>query len=56
MIMDSWQDPVKEYVSFSDLPLSRATLVGLSSASFTTLTPIQARALPLALKGEVDFL
>ncbi|GAA5894693.1 hypothetical protein JCM5296_002256 [Sporobolomyces johnsonii] len=37
---------------FSDLPLSRQTLAGLSSAYYTKLTDIQARALPLALKGK----
>ncbi|GAA5952057.1 hypothetical protein JCM21900_006237 [Sporobolomyces salmonicolor] len=37
---------------FADLPLSRQTLAGLSSAYYTKLTDIQARALPLALKGK----
>ncbi|KAI9884822.1 MAG: ATP-dependent RNA helicase dbp4 [Watsoniomyces obsoletus] len=37
--------------SFSDLPLSRPTSSGLEASKFTTLTDIQARAIPLALKG-----
>ncbi|RMD43828.1 hypothetical protein DV735_g1354, partial [Chaetothyriales sp. CBS 134920] len=37
--------------SFSDLPLSQATQKGLSASHFKTLTAIQARAIPLALKG-----
>ncbi|BGP17610.1 hypothetical protein JCM10213_001261 [Rhodosporidiobolus nylandii] len=37
---------------FSDLPLSRQTLAGLKSAYYTSMTDIQQRALPLALKGK----
>ena len=37
--------------TFSALPLSHATARGLSSAHFTTLTPIQRRAIPFALCG-----
>ncbi|RMZ90500.1 hypothetical protein DV736_g2273, partial [Chaetothyriales sp. CBS 134916] len=37
--------------SFSDLPLSQATQKGLSASHFKTLTAIQARAIPPALKG-----
>lgn len=37
--------------SFTDLPLSAPTKAGLKSVHFTTLTPIQAKAIPLALKG-----
>lgn len=37
--------------SFTDLPLSVATAAGLRSSHFETLTDIQARAIPLALKG-----
>lgn len=37
--------------SFTDLPLSAATAAGLRSSHFETLTDIQARAIPLALKG-----
>ncbi|KAL1955439.1 hypothetical protein VTO42DRAFT_8532 [Malbranchea cinnamomea] len=37
--------------SFSDLPLSEATASGLESSHFKTLTDIQARAIPHALKG-----
>ncbi|KAK4574670.1 ATP-dependent RNA helicase dbp4 [Recurvomyces mirabilis] len=37
--------------NFSGLPLSGPTTEGLKSASFTTLTDIQAKAISLALKG-----
>ena len=47
----SRQDPKEEYASFSDLPLSEPTQAGLKAAHFTTLTDIQAKAIPLALKG-----
>jgi len=36
---------------FADLPLSQQTLAGLEKSFFTNLTDIQARALPVALKG-----
>ena len=36
---------------FSDLPLSEATLSGLEASHFKTLTDVQKRAIPLALKG-----
>jgi len=39
------------YTSFSDLPLSAPTTSGLKSAHFSTLTDIQSKAIPLALKG-----
>ncbi|KAF2152203.1 DEAD-domain-containing protein [Myriangium duriaei CBS 260.36] len=39
------------FVKFSDLPLSGPTIAGLEAAHFTTLTGIQAKAIPLALKG-----
>lgn len=48
-------DVKAEYASFSDLPLSAPTVEGLKSAHFSTLTDIQAKAIPLALKG-VDIL
>ena len=44
-------DVKAEYASFSDLPLSAPTTEGLKSAHFSTLTDIQAKAIPLALKG-----
>ncbi|KAK5136601.1 ATP-dependent RNA helicase dbp4 [Meristemomyces frigidus] len=44
-------DPKATFTSFSDLPLSAPTTAGLKAASFTTLTDIQAKAIPLALKG-----
>lgn len=36
---------------FADLPISKATLKGLQAAKYEKLTPIQALALPRALKG-----
>lgn len=46
------QDPKSEDIKkFSDLPLCHATAVGLEKSKFTNLTDIQARAIPLALKG-----
>ena len=45
-------DPVdSSTVTFSDLPLSEATLSGLEASHFKTLTDIQKRAVPLGLKG-----
>lgn len=52
------QRAVDDYTSadkselFTDLPLSSSTLQGLESAYYSKLTDIQARALPLALKGK----
>jgi len=37
--------------SFSELPLSQATAAGLEASHFKTLTAIQSRTIPLALKG-----
>ncbi|CAD6499169.1 BgTH12-04821 [Blumeria graminis f. sp. triticale] len=37
---------------FSDLPLCQATRSGLESSHFKTLTDIQCKAIPLALKGK----
>lgn len=37
---------------FSDLPISQETLKGLNGASFMSLTDIQKKTIPLALKGE----
>lgn len=45
------QDPKLGAKSFTDLPLSAPTAAGLKACHFTTLTPIQSRAIPLALKG-----
>nr|POE72226.1 atp-dependent rna helicase dbp4 [Quercus suber] len=42
---------IKPYANFSELPLSPATQAGLKAAHFSTLTDIQAKAIPLALKG-----
>ncbi|KAF6826539.1 ATP-dependent RNA helicase dbp4 [Colletotrichum musicola] len=44
-------DPKTEVKSFSDLPLCEATATGLEKSHFQTLTDIQSRAVPLALKG-----
>jgi ATP-independent RNA helicase DbpA len=38
-------------LSFSRLPLTPATLANLQALGYTTMTPIQAAALPLALAG-----
>ena len=48
---DRYQDPKAPIESFEDLPLSSATKAGLKACHFNTLTPIQARTIPLALKG-----
>ncbi|KAI9842505.1 MAG: ATP-dependent RNA helicase dbp4 [Sclerophora amabilis] len=40
-----------EFTSFSDLPLSHSTASGLEASHFKTLTDVQSRAIPLALKG-----
>ncbi|KAM0325881.1 hypothetical protein ACHAQA_007184 [Verticillium albo-atrum] len=40
-----------EVNTFADLPLCQPTATGLEKAHFTTLTDIQSRAIPLALKG-----
>ncbi|KAI9770629.1 MAG: ATP-dependent RNA helicase dbp4 [Geoglossum simile] len=37
--------------NFADLPLSQPTASGLEASHFKTLTDIQAKAIPLALKG-----
>ncbi|KIW06852.1 uncharacterized protein PV09_02529 [Verruconis gallopava] len=39
------------FKDFDDLPLSEPTKAGLKAAHFTTLTDIQAKAIPVALKG-----
>ncbi|WYZ46081.1 hypothetical protein EsH8_IX_000306 [Colletotrichum jinshuiense] len=44
-------DPKSEYKNFSELPLCEATRAGLEKSHFETLTDIQSRAVPLALKG-----
>ncbi|KKA30320.1 hypothetical protein TD95_003388 [Thielaviopsis punctulata] len=49
---DLEQDPkATEVKNFSDLPLSDPTSEGLEASHFKVLTDIQARAVPLALKG-----
>ena len=44
-------DAKAAYTSFDALPLSEATRSGLKAASFSTLTDIQAKGIPHALKG-----
>lgn len=44
-------DPKDTPSAFADLPLSAPTTAGLKAAHFSTLTDIQAKAIPLALKG-----
>ncbi|KAH7182510.1 P-loop containing nucleoside triphosphate hydrolase protein [Fusarium flagelliforme] len=46
-------DPKSEEIkNFSQLPLSVPTASGLEASHFQTLTDVQARAVPLALKGK----
>ncbi|KAF1996874.1 DEAD-domain-containing protein [Amniculicola lignicola CBS 123094] len=40
-----------EYKDFSDLPLSEFTKSGLKACHFAVMTDVQAKAIPLALKG-----
>lgn len=50
--VDSWQDTASTTsFTFDDLPLSSRTKAGLRAAHFTTPTPIQRLAIPLALQG-----
>ncbi|EER38551.1 ATP-dependent RNA helicase DBP4 [Histoplasma capsulatum H143] len=44
-------DVKASFEAFSDLPLSEPTADGLSACHFKSLTDIQARAIPYALKG-----
>ncbi|CAK4030384.1 ATP-dependent RNA helicase DBP4 [Lecanosticta acicola] len=44
-------DTKAKYANFTDLPLSEPTKAGLKASHFGTLTDIQSRAIPLALKG-----
>lgn len=44
-------DPKAPVTTFNDLPLSKETRDGLSATHFTTLTDIQKKAIPVALKG-----
>merc|ERR1712098_931634 len=48
-------DPKAEVKDFSDLPLSQLTASGLEASHFKTLTDIQSKAVPLALKGRSNF-
>lgn len=45
-------DLKSSYKSFEELPLSDETRAGLSASHFSTLTDIQAKAIPTALKGK----
>ncbi|WVR08495.1 ATP-dependent RNA helicase DBP4 [Kwoniella sp. DSM 27419] len=49
--VDSWTPP-KEITAFTELPLSSRTLKGLKSSHFVNPTPIQALAVPQALRGQ----
>lgn len=49
---DHSQDPKAGIKDFSDLPLSQTTASGLEASHFKTLTDIQSKAVPLALKGK----
>ncbi|KAK6203466.1 ATP-dependent RNA helicase DBP4 [Scheffersomyces amazonensis] len=42
----------KSVSQFSDLPITDSTLKGLKEASFVSMTDIQKKTIPLALKGE----
>jgi ATP-dependent RNA helicase DDX10/DBP4 len=44
-------DPKEAFTTFDNIPLSKSTREGLKASHFKTLTDIQSRALPLALKG-----
>lgn len=48
---DVFQDIKSEIKNFADLPLSQTTGSGLEASHFKTLTDIQSKAIPLALKG-----
>lgn len=43
---------VKLVSNFSDLPICEATLRGIKEANFVTMTDIQKKTIPMALKGE----
>ncbi|KAH6723228.1 P-loop containing nucleoside triphosphate hydrolase protein, partial [Leptodontidium sp. 2 PMI_412] len=45
-------NPKAEVKDFSDLPLSQLSASGLEASHFKTLTDIQSKAIPLALKGK----
>ncbi|OQO09328.1 ATP-dependent RNA helicase [Cryoendolithus antarcticus] len=45
-------DTATTATSFTDLPLSAETKAGLDASHYTTLTDIQQKAIPLALKGK----
>ncbi|KAK6436093.1 ATP-dependent RNA helicase dbp4 [Oleoguttula sp. CCFEE 5521] len=45
-------DTAATVTSFTDLPLSAETKAGLDASHYTTLTDIQQKAIPLALKGK----
>ena len=44
-------DPKDDLTAFADLPLSQPTASGLEASHFKTLTDIQKKGIPLALKG-----
>jgi ATP-dependent RNA helicase DDX10/DBP4 len=55
ILLINFKDSKATYKNFTDLPLSDFTKAGLKSCHFVELTDIQAKAIPLALKG-VDIL
>ena len=50
-MIDASLPPTPAGPLFSSLPLSPATLANLATLGYTTMTPIQAASLPLALAG-----
>jgi ATP-dependent RNA helicase DDX10/DBP4 len=51
-LLTGTQDPKNtSYKDFSELPLSEPTKLGLKNSHFAVMTDIQAKAIPLALKG-----
>ncbi|CAE6506005.1 unnamed protein product [Rhizoctonia solani] len=45
-------DAEGEYTLFNDLPISNGTKKGLKKAFYTSMTDIQAKSLPMSLKGQ----
>jgi len=51
---DAWKGNMKESVEFRDLGLSGETLQIIKKKGFEVPSPIQARVIPLLLKGDTD--
>ncbi|KDN39801.1 hypothetical protein RSAG8_08593, partial [Rhizoctonia solani AG-8 WAC10335] len=45
-------DAEGEYTLFNDLPISNGTKKGLKKAFYASMTDIQAKSLPMSLKGQ----